>query len=907
MPAQIIDTATFTAADGFIVSGDLSNDNFGWSVSDAGDVNGDGIADFLVGARSADAGASDAGAAYVIFGKAGATRANIDVSNLAAADGFAILGATSISVLGSSVSAAGDINGDGIDDIIVGQYNDGNGGTAFVIFGKAGQTRANINVSSLSAEDGFAIVGDAFNDRFGSSVSNAGDVNGDGIDDLIVGARSGDDGGNSAGEAYVIFGKEGATRATIDVTSLAASDGFIIQGDEPLDYAGRSVSAAGDVNGDGIDDLIVGADGGDNGGSSAGEAYVIFGRSTGFGTNISGRQVVDLTGLSANDGFIIQGDLDSDQAGTSVSNLGDINGDGTDDFAVGALGADLGGNFSGAAYVIFGKTGATRSNIDLSALAATDGFTIIGDVAGDRAFNVSHAGDVNGDGIADLLVGAGGGGGAAGKAYIIFGKTGATRTSIDLTTLSASDGLVITGRAGDRLGRTISAAGDVNNDGFDDIVIGAPYGDVGTANAGDAYVIYGKASFGVDPVIAGTAGNDTLTGTGIDNTLNGGDGNDVLVGGAGNDTMNGGTGNDIFVVEDAGDVVNEAANEGRSDSVETNLASYTLPANVENLEYFGAGAFTGTGNAEANHMVAGSLDDVLNGGDGDDTLAGEAGNDTLNGGNGADRLFGGTGADNMNGEAGNDRMIVDNAGDVANGGDGIDTVEINLPGARYRIAADVEIVRNLNAVTNSQTDITLNALANTYGGSAARDVVISGEGQDSVYGRGGGDLLFGEGGNDFLFGEDGADQLSGGLGDDRLYGGADGDNLNGDAGNDTLYAEAGNDLLAGGAGLDMMFGGLGADQFQINLGDSGSTRATADRIGDFSQAQGDRIAFQFDTSFIGTDAFSGAAGQVRYVQSGGNTFVEVDVDGNSVADLMVRIDGLVALTSNDFSGFFPGG
>ncbi len=104
-----------------------------------------------------------------------------------------------------------------------------------------------------------------------------------------------------------------------------------------------------------------------------------------------------------------------------------------------------------------------------------------------------------------------------------------------------------------------------------------------------------------------------------------------------------------------------------------------------------------------------------------------------------------------------------------------------------------------------------------------------------------------------------------------------------------------------------MFGGLDADEFLINLGDSGSTRTTADRIGDFSQAQGDRIAFQFDTAFIGTDAFSGAAGQVRYVQSGGNTFVEVDLDGNSVADLMVRIDGLVALTNNDFSAFFPGG
>ena len=202
-----------------------------------------------------------------------------------------------------------------------------------------------IDLTNLAASDGFIIQGDAAVDYAGISVSSAGDVNGDGIDDLIVGAIGGDDGGSNAGEAYVIFGRttgfgvDVSGRRVIDLTSLSASDGFIIQGDAANDAAGRSVSSAGDVNGDGIDDLIVGANGGDDGGSLAGEAYVIFGRTTGFGVDVGGRQVIDLTSLSASDGFIIQGDVALDQGGYSVSSAGDVNGDGIDDLIVGAFAA----------------------------------------------------------------------------------------------------------------------------------------------------------------------------------------------------------------------------------------------------------------------------------------------------------------------------------------------------------------------------------------------------------------------------------------------------------------------------------------------------------------------------------------------------------------------------------------
>ena len=933
MPAQVIDLSTLAASDGFIIQGDLA----GYSVSSAGDVNGDGIDDLIVGAP--DGGDGNAGEAYVIFGRSTgfgvdvSGRRVIDLATLSASDGFIIQGDAALDYAGRSVSNAGDVNGDGIDDLIVGAPSGDDGGydagEAYVIFGRTNVFgvdvggRQVIALTNLSASDGFIIQGDADYDYAGRSVSNAGDVNGDGIDDLIVGALGGDDGDYNAGEAYVIFGRttgfgvDVGGRQVIDLANLSASDGFIIQGDANYDNAGRSVSNAGDVNGDGIDDFIVGAHYGNDGGTDAGEAYVIFGRTTGFGVDVGGRQVIDLESLSASDGFIIQGDANYDNAGRSVSNAGDVNGDGIDDFIVGAHYGNDGGTDAGEAYVIFGRTTGFgvdvggRQVIDLESLSASDGFIIQGDAASDYAgISVSNAGDVNGDGIDDLIVGAFGsndGGTDAGEAYVIFGRTTGFgvdiggRQVIDLATLSSSDGLIIQGDAAfDEAGISVSAAGDVNGDGIDDLIVGARDNDVGGGNAGAAYVIYGSTSFGAAGPINGTAEGETLSGTAGSDVINGLGGDDVLDGGAGADTMRGGEENDIYVVDDAGDVVEEMTGEGGRDSVETNLASYTLTANVENLEFTGAGAFNGTGNAEANIIVGGAMGDTLGGLDGDDTLGGEAGDDTLNGGNGSDRLNGGVGADTMNGEAGNDRMIVDNAGDVANGGDGIDTVEISAAGLDYAVASDVEIIRN---ISGGDLILALNALANTYGGSATgNDVVFAGDGQDSVYGRGGDDELFGQGGNDYLFGEAGMDLLVGGNDNDLLYGGADSDTLSGGSGTDTLYGEAGNDRLVGGAGIDILNGGLGADSYEFDAGDTGSTIATADRIQGYNQGQGDVIDLSGAglSSFIGGAVFGNVAGQVRSEVIGGNTFVMGDVDGNGVADFIVRIDGVVMLGSGDF-------
>ena len=522
-----------------------------------------------------------------------------DLTFLGATQGFIIQGDTASDLAGFSVASAGDVNGDGFADLIVGApYGDDGGlyaGEAYVVFGKStgfgtavvlgGVSRQVIDLTSLSATDGFIIQGDTAGDQAGRSVASAGDVNGDGFADLIMGAPFGDDGGNAAGEAYVLFGKSagfgttvntaGFNRQVIDLTSLSASGGFIIQGDTAGDQAGFSVASAGDVNGDGFADLIVGAPYGDDGGNAAGEAYVVFGKSTGFGTAVVlggvSRQVIDLTSLSATQGFIIQGDTALDQAGgrySGVASAGDVNGDGFADLIVGANRGDDGGIDAGEAYVVFGKAagfgttvstaGFNRQVIDLTSLSASDGFIIQGDTTGDQAgFSVASAGDVNGDGFADLIVGAPGLGVAGvnqlvtGEAYVVFGKSagfgtvdGTGRAVIDLTSLSATEGFIIQGDSDrDQAGISVASAGDVNGDGFADLIVGARFGDDGGNGAGEAYVLFG-AAFGASgtPV--------TTTGTAAAEIFIGGVGNDTLTGGGGADVFHAGAGHDVIAVAD---------------------------------------------------------------------------------------------------------------------------------------------------------------------------------------------------------------------------------------------------------------------------------------------------------------------------------------------------------------------
>jgi hypothetical protein len=401
-------------AGGFRIDGAAANDYAGWAVAGAGDVNGDGLADVIVGAYLADNNArTNSGSAYVVFGKR--ATAAIDLNALGAG-GFRIDGAVAGDAAGYGVAGAGDVNGDGRADVIVGAYlasNNGrtNSGSAYVVFGKASASTVDLNALGAG---GFRIDGAAASDWAGWTVAGAGDVNGDGRPDVIVGAYLADNNARtSSGSAYVVFGKASAT--SVDLNALGAG-GFRIDGAAAGDNAGYAVAGAGDVNGDGRADVIVGAVGaGNNARTNSGSAYVVFGKSS--------TTAIDLNALGAG-GFRIDGAAASDRAGYAVAGAGDVNGDGRADVIVGATGAGNNARTnSGSAYVVFGKSSTTA--IDLYALGA-GGFRIDGAAASDEAgYAVAGAGDVNGDGRPDVIVGApyarNNGRTNSGSAYVVYG------------------------------------------------------------------------------------------------------------------------------------------------------------------------------------------------------------------------------------------------------------------------------------------------------------------------------------------------------------------------------------------------------------------------------------------------------------------------------------------------------
>ncbi len=388
---------------GFFINGIDEGDQAAYDVAFAGDLNGDGFDDIVLGAPGARSdGITQVGEAYVVFGRADIGSALFNLSTLDPANGgdgsagFIIRtdyvqdsGGVLGDLTGASVAPAGDINNDGIDDLIIGApEGDANGspddGLAYVIYGTSGGFPAVINLANLRPERGGdgsvgTVISPAPNtEMLGAVVAGAGDVNGDGIDDLAVSART--IYGNRS-LTYLVYGREGGLGASVATGNLESdgggdgSEGVFIMGPDPSPFETGRAIGVGDVNGDGLDDLLLSVPDADRyGAESIGVSLILFGREGGFPAD------VDLTSLTVegagdgSEGTILVGEDDDDLSGISIAALGDFNGDGGSDFLVGAPRVTVEGeSFAGRSYLVFGASDKIAPPFFFSSLLPEDG------------------------------------------------------------------------------------------------------------------------------------------------------------------------------------------------------------------------------------------------------------------------------------------------------------------------------------------------------------------------------------------------------------------------------------------------------------------------------------------------------------------------------------------------------
>ncbi|MBI3469634.1 MAG: FG-GAP repeat protein, partial [Planctomycetes bacterium] len=539
-------TVPITDVENYVLHGIAEDDQFGISVNGAGDVNGDGFDDLVIGARSADSNSgSDTGAAFLIFGEAHRDFA-LDVANLDGQRGVVLEGTATGDNFSWSVASAGDFDSDGIDDLLIGaNLASPNGiqaaGEVYLIYGRHVWPER-IDVSALNANDGFTLRGLNLHEGLGTAVAGGGDANGDGYSDILIGAPWTRFGENRAGAAYLIFGRpRGAP--PLDLANLS-SDGVQLRGQNFGDAAGQALAFAGDVNRDGLDDLLVGAPYADpNNQNNAGTTYLVFGQPV-WPTTLSlaelGASGVAMHGV---------GQGVEDNSGYSVDSAGDLNGDGYADIVIGAPGASSNGDIDGGrTFVVLGAA-SLPAELELGSLSGANGFVLNGVRYFDESgHSVGPAGDIDGDGLDDLLIGAPGAFRPEhrGGAYVVFGRREFPAT-INLVTFDGNTGFAFASDNGfDFFGSSVGLIGDMDGDGLSDVAVGAP---AASSWAGEAHVVVG-ADFRDQISELGTILADHLTGTSQDDRLLGAQGDDLLEGLGGADVLYGGQGNDTLAIVD---------------------------------------------------------------------------------------------------------------------------------------------------------------------------------------------------------------------------------------------------------------------------------------------------------------------------------------------------------------------
>ncbi|MBU1057456.1 MAG: FG-GAP repeat protein [Proteobacteria bacterium] len=482
---------------------------WGKSTSGIGDVNGDGFDDIIVASDRIRIGANfNSGEAILFYGTRGmfgsSMTMNLFTYSMTASEGIRFQGTAANQSLGRSVAGAGDVNGDGYADLLIGSGENGTNGTVYLIYGKSPLLSSNVlfslNASVLNGSNGVAIIGetDGYLGNDVNTISSAGDVNGDGYDDILLVQWD---------KVFLIYGSAGGIGSSgeLDLSTFTAADGVVIVGAGSI-QGFTAVSGAGDVNGDGYDDILLGANKVYLAASSTddtGGGIILYGSATGIGT--SGSFTVSETILDGINGtrFIGPSPYGSG-AGRSVSGVGDVTGDGYADFVIGASNwgywnttANQG---NGRVYLVYGDSGplgpdGTRFMINLD---GTIGVKLNGPTnytyAGRR---LSSAGDVNGDGLADLVIPAYYDDQQAGRTYVIYGKQGTiySGSDYDLGSILTQNGTKMIGASTyEESGSDVSTAGDFNGDGKSDLLIGAHEADEPNGYAvtsGKAYLVWG--------------------------------------------------------------------------------------------------------------------------------------------------------------------------------------------------------------------------------------------------------------------------------------------------------------------------------------------------------------------------------------------------------------------------------
>ena len=771
-------------SNGFVINGIDDGDFSGGSVSSAGDINGDGVDDVIIGAPGPFFNSGRAGEGYVVFGgSVVGSGGSLNLSDLNGVNGFVINGLDAGDSFGRSVSSAGDINDDGVDDVIIGASG---AAESYVVFGSRDiGNGGSLNLSDLDGVNGFVVNGISLGDRSGFSVSGADDFNGDGVDDIIIGAyRGNSNNANGAGESYVVFGgRDVGTGGLLNLSDLDGANGFVINGIAENDNFGRSVSGAGDINGDGVDDVIIGAPGANPDEPfqlapyDTGASYVLFG-----GRDVGSSGSLNVSDLDGVNGFTISGIIEGDEAGRSVSGAGDFNGDGVNDTIIGASGV-YGIRQS---YVVFG-----------SGVVDTDGSLSLLDLDGDNGFavnpfnysdyiggSVSSAGDINGDGVDDLIIGAPGGDPNdvrnAGENYVIFGgRDVGGGGSLNLSDLDRTNGFVINGiDQYDNSGRSVSSAGDFNGDGVDDVIIGASRADPnGVDSAGESYVVFGALDAPVTPPPEGPDNDQFENARFLDSA------NKALV--------------SELTLTVKGTTVNATAQSGEPAHFQ---GGFGLPPGPDNSIWY---SWTPDADQVVEVDTTGSAVSTV--------LVAYTGASL----SGLQRIA--AGIDNVR-EVARIRFAV-RAGE---------TYHLAVDG--YEKISEGNIQLNLRQPRLDPSECTIKGTngSDSLVGTPGSDVICALDGDDFIKALGGDDIIFAgkgsdfvsaDGGNDIVFGEEDDDVITGASGDDVLIGGPGNDQLAGANGNDAVFGGEGADRISGSGGNDELFGESDEDRLIGGTGD----------------------------------------------------------------------------------------